>query len=272
MSRKYKIKTIFIVYDLVYTVLGSGRPMNDKVLVYDFNTFWGISHPWSFIIIYHIFLFSLMIGYYLFKNKRSQTKEWNKKGFFKEWFYGSLTWSISGTMVGFLIQDYNRGLFKVYSQQSEYGGLYFYLSFVLIILLHDTYFYWIHRLLHVPVVYKFVHYHHHKVKTPTAISSYNFSIIEGVLQFLFLPLALLVVPFHVYVIVFFLYFHSFFGVAIHSGYSMVPVKYPWMKKYLTVNNHHDKHHEFNRGNFGLYLNLWDKIMKTEYKGKDRDKK
>ncbi|MEL7222932.1 MAG: sterol desaturase family protein [Bacteroidota bacterium] len=56
---------------------------------------------------------------------------------------------------------------KVYLDISSYGWAYLLGSFVFLIIIHDTYFYWIHRLMHQPRLFKIFHLVHHKSNNPT---------------------------------------------------------------------------------------------------------
>jgi Delta7-sterol 5-desaturase len=51
-----------------------------------------------------------------------------------------------------------------------------------IILVHDAYFYWMHRALHTPLLFKTFHHAHHRSITPTPFAAYSFSIPEAVLE------------------------------------------------------------------------------------------
>ena len=50
-----------------------------------------------------------------------------------------------------------RGLFRVYSEAAQYGWAYWAASLVLVIVAHDAYFYWAHRWMHRPGVFRRVH-------------------------------------------------------------------------------------------------------------------
>lgn len=54
-----------------------------------------------------------------------------------------------------------------YADWREYGSVYFVLAFVLMVIIHDAYFYWTHRLIHQPKLFKLVHLVHHKSTNPS---------------------------------------------------------------------------------------------------------
>ena len=251
-------------YGLIFFMTSSLGFAQSEVKVYDHNSYLGVSHPWSFLLAYGLSLVVLMVLYFALKNNRSQSsKNWSWNRFLPEFFWSSFTWIVMGSLfVGSVVQDLSLGIFNIYEDRNSFGFLYYLFSFILIIALHDTFFYWTHRLLHIPWVYQKIHSQHHQSKTPTALSAYNFSIGEGFLHFMFLPLVLLFFPFHIDVVLFFLYFHSIYNLVIHSGINVVSGNNMFISL-LAANNHHDIHHEKNRGNFGLYFNFWDKIMNTK---------
>ena len=58
-----------------------------------------------------------------------------------------------------------------------------------------------------------------------------------------------------------------FNVAGHSGYEFHPrwfVK-SWLGRIMNTPTNHVMHHEKLRGNYGLYFNLWDRLMGTNHK-------
>ena len=64
-----------------------------------------------------------------------------------------------------------------------------------VLVVHDTYFYWSHRLLHHPRVFAAVHHLHHRSHTPSPFSALAFHPVEAVLQGIWaVPLFLLPIP------------------------------------------------------------------------------
>ena len=51
-----------------------------------------------------------------------------------------------------------------YTDINEHNKAYFYLAFIIMIFIHDTYFYWIHRLMHHKSLYKLFHSVHQSKK------------------------------------------------------------------------------------------------------------
>lgn len=158
------------------------------------------------------------------------------------------------------------GILNLYDNPGEYGWIWLALSFPLILVVHDAYFYWTHRAMHHPKLFRYFHRTHHKSHTPTPWAAYAFDPGEAWVQAIFLPIYLLIVPTNGFVVVFFLIFMITRNVMGHAGYELHPRW--WMSNPLTrFNNttaHHDLHHETAHWNYGLYFTWWDRLMGTEH--------
>ncbi|KAA1467305.1 hypothetical protein DENSPDRAFT_832318 [Dentipellis sp. KUC8613] len=86
-----------------------------------------------------------------------------------------------------------RGHSKLYSDVSEYGIAYLIFSVPFFLLFTDYAIYWVHRLLHHPLVYKHIHKPHHKWLVPTPFASHAFHFVDGYLQS---------VPYHLFIFLF----------------------------------------------------------------------
>lgn len=136
-----------------------------------------------------------------------------------------------------------------------------------IIIAHDAYFYWAHRMMHHPRLFRHFHRAHHRSITPTPWAAYSFAMPEAAVMFLFVPLWLFFVPTPGWVMVAWLNFQIIRNAMGHAGFEFFPRW--WLESPLTrwINTtvHHDLHH--NGGfatNYGLYFTWWDKWMKTEH--------
>ena len=76
-------------------------------------------------------------------------------------------------------------------------------SLAAVLLAHDTWFYWTHRLMHWRRLARHIHRAHHRSSAPTPFAAYAFDIGEAAIQAVFLTLFLLV-PVHPIVISLFL--------------------------------------------------------------------
>lgn len=136
---------------------------------------------------------------------------------------------------------------------------------VLIIVTHDAWFYWTHRLLHHRRWFAAVHGRHHASAHPTPWAAYSFHPVEAAVQAAFLSLFVLVVPTPGSVIAVFLVHMMLRNAIGHCGHELLP--WAWTRSgplgWITPVTHHHFHHARNRGNYGLYFTWWDRWCGTE---------
>lgn len=152
----------------------------------------------------------------------------------------------------------------VYTELSLSDWWYLPLSMVCMIVLHDTYFYWMHRLMHHPKIYRIVHLVHHKSTNPDPWTSYSFHPIEAVVEAGIFPLIVFLIPAHPLALAFFFLFMIVYNVYGHLGYEIYPkwLVYSKLGRWLNTSTNHNLHHQFFTGNFGLYFRFWDEWMGT----------
>lgn len=154
----------------------------------------------------------------------------------------------------------------VYDQVSEYSVFYIMISLALSLIIHDTYFYWMHRLLHHRRLFKSVHLVHHKSNNPSPWTSYSFHLLEGITEGFILLILVFVLPMHPITILLFTVTGFVINVYGHLGYEITPkwFRYSWLFQVLNTSVHHNLHHSQFKGNYGLYFRIWDRIMGTEH--------
>jgi sterol desaturase/sphingolipid hydroxylase (fatty acid hydroxylase superfamily) len=140
------------------------------------------------------------------------------------------------------------------------------LSFPLVLVVHDAYFYWTHRWMHHPMLFRTFHWEHHKSQAPTVFTAYSFAIPEAIVQGLFGVFYVALFPATFATLIFFQFVEILHNLAIHSGFDPFPrtlVTHPrW--GWLAGPTYHDLHHRTARGNYGLYSRFWDRLCKTEH--------
>lgn len=157
------------------------------------------------------------------------------------------------------------GLFQI-GPPGERSWAYFAASVLTLIVAHDAWFYWTHRLLHDPRLFRRLHRLHHRSHAPTPFTSFAFNVGEAVLHAAYLPLILLVLPASLPALAVF-GAHMMLRNAIgHCGIELFPARWDGRPVFgwLTTVTHHDLHHADPRWNFGLYFSWWDKLMGTEH--------
>lgn len=161
----------------------------------------------------------------------------------------------------------SQGYTLLYLDIHQYGWAWALISFALLLFINDTFFYWSHRAMHHPKLYKFFHRVHHESTDPSPLTAFAFhpseAIVENAMGFL-LPF---IMPLHFGVILAWQVFDMLNNVLGHLGYEAYPkgwVKMPILK-YKTASTHHNMHHQLFNGNYALYFTWWDKWMGTEFK-------
>ncbi|MGV3657157.1 MAG: sterol desaturase family protein, partial [Chitinophagaceae bacterium] len=94
---------------------------------------------------------------------------------------------------------------------------------------------------------------------------FSFHPLEGLLQAIFLPLLLLLLPMHLYVVIIQLTIMTFSSVINHLDVEVYPKNFHknLFGKWLIGATHHSLHHKQFKYNYGLYFTFWDKWKKTE---------
>jgi Delta7-sterol 5-desaturase len=139
-----------------------------------------------------------------------------------------------------------------------------------LILMHDAYFYWMHRALHGKRLFRAFHAVHHLSRTPTSWAAYSFATGEAAFEAVIVPLMVaaltLVAPAEPWAVFLFLGHQIARNAFGHAGFELAwPgfTRSPWTG-WLTTTTHHDLHHSEGRTNFGLYFTWWDRWMGTEH--------
>ena len=198
-------------------------------------------------------------------SRRIQSKKATGEDVRREITY-SLSTVLIFSLVGFAVYAASQqGLFRIYGGELPGAGKIF-LEFIAIVLLHDAYFYWVHRAMHTRWLFRRVHRLHHKSKTPTPWAAYAFAPAEAVLEAGILPVAALLVPMHELTVFLFVTHMIVRNVVSHAGVELFPgwwLKAPFLRAFTTT-THHDLHHSHGGYNFGLYFTWWDRWMNTEH--------
>lgn len=180
----------------------------------------------------------------------------------KEIFWSALAsfiFAIFGTATYLLWQN---GFTSIYLDINQYGFWYLPISLLLIAFLHDTMYYWSHRWMHKPNVYKIMHKVHHDSLVTTPWTAFSFHPSESILAALMLPILLLIVPIHPIVLAIYLTVMTVSSIINHLDIELYP-KNSSVHSFLIGATHHHYHHDEFQTNFGLYFTFWDKFMKTE---------
>ncbi|MEO5809650.1 MAG: sterol desaturase family protein [Sphingomicrobium sp.] len=158
-----------------------------------------------------------------------------------------------------------RGWTRIYGDANAFPLWWLPASLLTYLLLHDSWFYWTHRLMHRPWWYKAIHAIHHASRPPTAWAAMSFSPWEAMLGAIVIPALVFVVPIHVAVLGAVLAIMTLMGVTNHMGWELFPRRLVdgAAGKWLITATHHELHHRKYRCNYGLYFRHWDWLCGTD---------
>lgn len=131
------------------------------------------------------------------------------------------------------------------------------------VLLYDTWFYWIHRLLHCKPFYRF-HALHHKSLAPTVWSNHNESLPEAFFNqayYLIIPF-FLPIPWQMLVLQ--KLYDQISGMLGHAGFEHFASPAGRTPFPLASTVFHDQHHSHFAYNYGHTFSIWDRMLGTLY--------
>ena len=149
--------------------------------------------------------------------------------------------------------------------REQAGPVWIVASLALTVVAHDAYFYWVHRAMHHPRLFRAFHRRHHRSHNPTPFTAYSFNIGEAALMASFTVLWTLLVPISWVAFSIFMLHQIARNVIGHSGYELFPAGRDGkpLIDWMTTVTHHDLHHSQAGSNYGLYFTWWDRWMGTE---------
>ncbi|MDJ0635088.1 MAG: sterol desaturase family protein [Xenococcaceae cyanobacterium MO_188.B29] len=158
---------------------------------------------------------------------------------------------------------YDSGATRLYSSIDDYGTLYLVSSFLGVILLQDTCYYFFHRGFHHPAIYNWLHRGHHRSTNPTPWTSFALDFPEALIQGLFMVAIVFIIPLHIYVVVLWLITMTVWALVNHLGFELFPsFPHHWLGKWFISSDHHSLHHRIHTRHYGLYFTFWDRLLGT----------
>lgn len=209
--------------------------------------------------------------WYVFRNKMNDCKKIQQKqpqsnDYVRELVYSIMTIFIFATLLFVLLSKKlpirNHTFF--YEKIDDYGMFWFWICFPIMLIVHDTYFYFAHRFMHLPKVFKVLHQVHHKSTNPTPWAAFAFHPLEALIEGGIMLVFLFLMPITKYHFFFFFTLMLFYNVYGHLGWELYPEGFSKTKigRWINTSTHHNQHHEFVKGNYGLYFLWWDKWLNT----------
>ena len=175
----------------------------------------------------------------------------------REWIQGN---TIS---YGLLYFVYSERIGLLYFNANDYGVVYTLVSPILYFYAQDALFYAMHRLAHIDILYKYIHFQHHKYRRPTTWVSRISNWVDSNLENIAFIAPALFIPMNIYVWFTCLIFTYLWANFLHdSSHKIVLTN-------LNDNTDHSLHHYYGKHNynFGFYFNHCDKFFGTYKKYK-----
>ncbi len=178
--------------------------------------------------------------------------------------YSAIIFSIMGMVLLILWQV---GYTKIYIDINTYPIWYIPISIIIYLIIHDLYYYWLHKWMHTSPILRRMHMVHHQSVNTTAFTSFSFHPVESLLQSIIVPIIVVILPMSMLAIIITLFLMTVSAIINHAGVEIYPLgkKFKFFRKHIIGATHHDHHHKYVKKNFGLYFTFWDKIMHTERK-------
>lgn len=222
-----------------------------------------------------LFRYFLVAGFFywllwIYRPERFSRQKLNSEDPTPEVVKSEIRWSLLTSAIfslpgALMIEAWKAGGNLIYTDVGRYGVGYLLASAFIYLFLHDTYFFWTHRLMHHPRLFRIFHQVHHYSRSPTPWASFSFSPWEAFIEAAIIPLLTLIIPIHIGVLAGVLTTMTFFGVTNHAGFEIFPQR--WMQgiwgRIMITASHHNIHHRNYNVNYGLYFRFWDKLMRSD---------
>ncbi len=176
-----------------------------------------------------------------------------------------LTAGVFALAAALIMSGYRGGATRLYSDVHQYGLWYLGVSYGVVLILQDTYFYFTHRLFHHPRWFPWWHQGHHRSRYPTPWTSFAFDPLEAIAQSFFLVGIVFALPLNFITLIAVLTTMTVWAVLNHLGIDRLPAAFPhhWLGWWFIGPAHHARHHLRYSVHYGLYFTFWDYVLGTQ---------
>jgi sterol desaturase/sphingolipid hydroxylase (fatty acid hydroxylase superfamily) len=194
--------------------------------------------------------------------KKIQQRFPTRTDYVREIAYSFLTFAVFAAVAVLVVAGPLRQYTQIYGDIGEFGWGYFCFSVLLMIVVHDTYFYWAHRAMHHPRIFRYVHLTHHRSTNPSPWAAFAFHPLEAVAEAGIIFFIAFLFPVHASALLLFLVFMTVYNVYGHLGWELFPNGFDrhGLGQWFNTSVNHNMHHEHFDANYGLYFTWWDKLM------------
>ena len=213
-------------------------------------------------VLYFLFYkkYNAKVAHLKIQKKYPEAEQINKE---KSWILKSQLMDVLVMGLGYAL--FKLGYLKIYFSPHEESWAFAVGVFCVLAFSQDLYFYITHRILHIPYLYRKIHLVHHKSVLVTPFTSFSHHPIEKLIELLFFPLILTVLPVSGGCFILFLFAGSLTNMFGHAGFEL---KWLFQKNpdpLSATSVFHEMHHMHPNKNFALYFVIWDRLFGTEHK-------
>jgi len=198
-------------------------------------------------------------------SRRLQPQGFTREQVRREIVYSIMTSLIFAGVAGLIFLASKAGWTRIYTDVDAYGAVWFWASIPVMLLIHDFYFYWMHRAIHIEGIYEPVHKVHHLSTNPSPFAAFAFHPLEALAEAGIIPLIAITIPVHPMALMTFGMLSIIYNVYGHLGLEVMPrflAKTPLIGLALNKSAYHNQHHRTFRSNYGLYTTIWDRLFGT----------
>lgn len=204
-------------------------------------------------------------------HRKIQTKYPSAQDYKREVGYSLMTFIIFATIAAAVYLPEVRPYTHVHRDVSEIVGAntalqaaYWLGGVVVMLFVHDVYFYAMHRIVHQKKIYPIVHKVHHTSHNPTPFAAFAFHPFEALTEFLIFPVIAFTIPHTIGMIATWLGMMTFYNAYGHLGFELYPKDFHkhWLGKWINTSVNHNMHHKYATSNYGLYTLIWDRMFGT----------
>ncbi len=130
------------------------------------------------------------------------------------------------------------------------------------LLLFDTWFYWFHRLIHHPKLFRKIHRWHHRSRTPTVWANNSDALLDNLFCQSYWFFAPILLPAPTALLVAHKIYDQITGMLGHAGYEYAPGRLSAKPSPMIGTSFHDLHHSTFVYNYATHFSIWDRLMGT----------
>jgi len=158
------------------------------------------------------------------------------------------------------------GLYPLAGVSNGWGPVWYAVSLFAGIAGLDAWFYWTHRAMHDPRLFRRFHRRHHRSNNPSPFTAYSFDIGEAVTLITFVILWPMVFPMPYGAMAWVMLYQIVTNTLLHSGYELMPARRDGrpLLDFIVTTTHHDLHHARAGWNYGAWFTWWDRWFGTEH--------